>query len=77
MSTIEESVDVSVPVRTVYNQWTQTRVMLQLDFDPEGIPEQLGDHLGFVRRRAKDDLERFKKFIEARGTESGAWRGDV
>jgi uncharacterized membrane protein len=55
----------------------QTRVMLQLDFDPEGIPEQLGDRLGFVRRRAKDDLKRFKEFIEARGTESGAWRGDV
>ena len=148
MSTIEESVDVGVAVRAVYDQWTQfeqfpqfmsgveevrqlddthlhwvaeiagvrrewtaeideqhpdervawhatdgatnagavtfhrlgddqTRVMLQLDFDPEGIPEQLGDRLGFVRRQAKDDLERFKDFIESRGTETGAWRGDV
>jgi hypothetical protein len=23
------------------------------------------------------DLERFKKLIESRGTESGAWRGEV
>jgi hypothetical protein len=25
----------------------------------------------------KGDLKRFKKFIEERGTESGAWRGNV
>ena len=148
MSTIEESVDVEVPVRTAYNQWTQfeelprfmdgvesitqvdethlrwvadiggvrrewdaeiseqhpdervawyatggtanagavtfhrlddnkTRVMLQLEFDPEGITEQVGDKLGFVRRRAKGDLGRFKEFIENQGRETGAWRGDV
>jgi uncharacterized membrane protein len=148
MSTIEESVDVEVPARTAYNQWTQfeefprfmdgvesitqvdethlrwvadiggvrrewdaeiseqhpdervawhaidgtanagavtfhrmddnkTRVMLQLEFDPEGITEQVGDKLGFVRRRAKGDLGRFKEFIESRGSETGAWRGDV
>ena len=55
----------------------KTRVMLQLDFAPEGIVEQAGDKLGFVSRRIEGDLERFKKFIEERGTESGAWRGDV
>ena len=148
MSTIEESIDVDVPVRTAYNQWTQfeefprfmegvesvtqlddkrlhwvaeiagarrewdaeideqhpderiawhatdgsqnagavtfhrlddntSRVMLQLEFDPQGIVEQTGDMLGFVRRRATGDLQRFKEFIEARGTESGAWRGDI
>ena len=27
--------------------------------------------------RAKVDLERFKDFIEGRGTETGAWRGTV
>jgi uncharacterized membrane protein len=148
MSTIEESVEVEVPVRTAYNQWTQfeefprfmegvervsqlddthlhwvaeiagvrrewdaeiteqhpdervawratqgsenagvvtvhriaadrTRVMLQLDFDPDGLVESVGDKLGFVKRRASGDLERFKAFIEGRGVESGAWRGDV
>ncbi|MCB0999492.1 MAG: SRPBCC family protein [Ilumatobacteraceae bacterium] len=148
MATIEESVDVQVPVRTAYNQWTQfeefprfmegvesvtqvddthlrwvaeiagvsrewdaeiteqhpdqrvawrattgsenagvvtfhrlddstTRVMLQLEFEPDGIVEQAGDKLGFVKRRAVGDLERFKGFIEERGRETGGWRGDV
>jgi uncharacterized membrane protein len=148
MSTVEESVEVAVPVRTAYDQWTQfeefpqfmegvesvtqlddthlvwvaeiagvrrewraevteqhpdervawratdgahnagvvtfhrldegrTRVMLQLDFDPEGLVEAAGDKLGVVQRRAAGDLARFKEFIEARGSETGAWRGDV
>ena len=148
MSTIEQSIDVNVPVRTAYNQWTQfeefpqfmegvesvkqlddtklhwsteiagqkrefeaaiteqtpdqriawkadgeatqagvvtfhriddnqTRVMLQMDFEPDGALEKIGDLLGIVERRTKGDLERFKAFIEARGTETGAWRGEV
>ena len=148
MATIEESIEVKVPIRTAYDQWTQfeefprfmagvesvrqlddthlhwvadiggvkrewdaeiteqhpdervawratdgaenagvvtfhhidpttTKVMLQLDFDPEGIVEQAGDKLGFVERRAEGDLARFKDFIEARGSETGAWRGDI
>ena len=148
MSTIEESIDVKVPVRVAYDQWTQfeefpqfmdgvesvtqlgddrvhwiaeiggvrrewdatiteqhpderiawaategaenagvvtfhriddetTRLMLQLDFEPEGFVEAAGDALGFVRRRAAGDLERFKGFIEARGNETGGWRGDI
>jgi hypothetical protein len=28
-------------------------------------------------RRVQGDLERFKDLIEARGAESGAWRGEV
>jgi uncharacterized membrane protein len=148
VSTIEQSVEVDVPVRTAYNQWTQfeefprfmdgveqvqqltdtrlhwkakiagaerewdaeiteqvldqriawktmagaqndgvvtfhrlgdmrTKVMLQLEFDPEGFVEKAGDALGVVRARTHGDLARFKDFIEARGTESGAWRGEV
>jgi uncharacterized membrane protein len=148
MTTVEQSIDVEVPITTAYNQWTQfedfpqfmegveqvtqltptsthwkvkiagvrrefdaaiteqhpdervswratdgpqqagvvtfheltperTRVMLQLDFEPEGIAEQAGDKLGLVRVRTKGDLERFKKFIESRGAETGAWRDDV
>ena len=49
--------------------------MLQLDFDPHGVVEQVGDKLGIVEARAKGDLERFKHFIEERGAETGAWRG--
>ena len=148
MSQILESIDVDVPVRTAYDQWTQfesfpefmegvekveqltdttmrwtaeiggqqkswtaeiteqtpdqriawnategaenagvvtfhrlddqkSRVTLQLDVDPEGPIETVGDALGFVQRRAKGDLERFKEFIEDRGAASGAWRGTV
>ena len=54
-----------------------TRVMLQMEFEPEGAVEQVGDALGIPERRVKDDLERFKEFIESRGTESGAWRGRI
>jgi uncharacterized membrane protein len=148
MTTVEQSIDVEVPVTTAYNQWTQfeefpqfmegveqvvqlgptttrwkvriagvsrefdaaiteqhpdervswrttegprqagvvtfhqlsperTRVMLQMDFEPAGVAEKTGDKLGLVRNRTKGDLERFKKFIESRGTESGGWRQDV
>jgi uncharacterized membrane protein len=54
-----------------------TRVTLQLDADPEGVVENVGTALGFLDRRVKGDLDRFKEFIEARGAESGAWRGAV
>jgi uncharacterized membrane protein len=55
----------------------KTRVMLQMDYEPEGLVENVGDKLGIVTRRAEGDLKNFKKFIESRGTETGAWRGDV
>ena len=148
MANIEQSIDVDVPVRTAYDQWTQfaefprfmegvesvtqlddtrlhwvaeiagkreewdaiiteqtpdqrvawtntsgaknagvvtfhhlsdtaTRVMLQLDYEPEGVVEHVGSALGFLSRRVEGDLERFKQFIEARGHETGAWRGTV
>jgi uncharacterized membrane protein len=148
MSTIEQSIDVNVPVSTAYNQWTQfeefprfmegveavrqldnqrlhwranvggrveewdaiiteqhpeeriawknttgapnagvvtfhrladnkTRIMLQMEYDPQGVVENLGDLLGVVSRRVANDLERFKEFIETRGQETGAWRGEV
>jgi uncharacterized membrane protein len=148
MTTIEQSIDVDVPVRTAYDQWTQfesfpsfmegvesvaqtddthlhwtaeiagvrrewdaeiteqqpdqriawkttegakndgvvtfhrlddthSKVMLQLDFEPEGFTEKAGDLLGVVRSRTKGDLDRFKDFIEQRGASTGAWRGDV
>ena len=55
----------------------KTRVTLQLDVEPEGPVESVGDALGFVQRGAKGDLERFEKFVESRGVETGAWRGEV
>jgi uncharacterized membrane protein len=148
MTTVEQSVEIGVPVRTAYDQWTQfeefprfmegveevtqltddrlhwktkiagverefdaeiteqhpdervawrtlsgpeqagvvtfhkldpstTKVMLQMEFQPEGLAEQAADKLGIVKARIKGDLDRFKDFIESRGTESGAWRGDI
>ncbi|MDQ3958063.1 MAG: SRPBCC family protein, partial [Actinomycetota bacterium] len=55
----------------------QTKVMLQMEYDPEGLVEKAGDALGIVKSRVKGDLERFKTFIETRGQETGAWRGEV
>ena len=54
-----------------------TRVTLQLDADPEGLVENVGTALGFLDRRVKGDLKRFEEYLESKGTESGAWRGDV
>jgi len=54
-----------------------TRATLQLDVDPEGIVENVGTALGFLERRVKGDLERFKEFVESRQSETGAWRGEV
>jgi uncharacterized membrane protein len=106
-STVEQSIEVEVPLSTAYNQWTQferfprvawrnvngkenagvvtfhrlddarTRLMVQLDFVPEGIVEQVGSALGAPDRRVKGDLERFKDLIESAGSESGRWRGEV
>lgn len=53
------------------------RVTLALDYDPQGFVEKVGDALGFVSRRVEGDLERFKRFIEERVTETGAYRGEI
>lgn len=54
-----------------------TRVTVQLDWEPEGFVEKAGSMLGAGSHAVKKDLGNFKRFIEARGAESGAWRGDV
>ncbi len=150
MATTQQSIDVNVPVRTAYNQWTQfesfpqfmegvkevrqlddkrlhwkaevggklqewdaeiteqipdqkvawrsisgdpnggvvtfnyleankTRVLLSIDYDPQGLVESAGAALGFMDRRVKGDLGRFKEFIESQGAggETGAWRGTI
>lgn len=55
----------------------ETRVTLQMSFDPEGVTEKVGDMMGIVSSRTKGDLERFKEFIEGRSSETGSWRGEV
>ena len=56
---------------------TSSKVMLQMEFDPDNIVERAGDALGAVKLRVKGDLKRFKEFIESRGRETGAWRGEI
>jgi uncharacterized membrane protein len=55
----------------------RTRVNLELEFEPEDWKEKAADALNMTERRVEGDLERFKEFIEERGQETGAWRGDV
>jgi uncharacterized membrane protein len=55
----------------------KTRVHLQMQYHPDTLTEKAGAALGAVDLRIKGDLERFKQFIEGRGSETGAWRGDV
>jgi uncharacterized membrane protein len=55
----------------------RSKVMVQIDWEPEGMVEQLGATVGADERRVQADLERFKDLVESRGAESGAWRGEV
>jgi uncharacterized membrane protein len=55
----------------------RTRLMVQMDYDTEGMTEKVGDAMGLAERRVAGDLDRFKDLIESRGRESGAWRGEV
>lgn len=55
----------------------RTRVTLRLDFEPEGLTENVGDAVGVVSSSVEHSLVRFKEFIEQRSTPTGAWRGTV
>ena len=54
-----------------------TRVNISLGWEPEGLVEKVGAALNFDQRQVDKSAEDFKKFIESRGSETGAWRGDV
>jgi uncharacterized membrane protein len=55
----------------------RTNVSVEMDVEPDGLLEKAGDALGFVEMRVRRDLERFKDFIEERGTATGGWRGEI
>jgi uncharacterized membrane protein len=55
----------------------RTRVKLRVEYQPTGAMEKTGSALGVVSARVHGDLKRFKEFIERRGAESGAWRGEI
>ena len=55
----------------------QTSVRSTLEYEPEGLVEEVGDKLNVVESRTKKDLERFKELVESEGYASGAWRGTI
>ena len=55
----------------------RTAVRLVMSYEPQGAVENVGDALGLLNSRVQSTLKDFKQFIESRGGESGAWRGEV
>jgi len=55
----------------------RTRVTLQMYYEPETADEKIGSALGGVKLTTKGNLKKFKSLVEARGVESGAWRGEI
>ncbi|MGO4145279.1 SRPBCC family protein [Paenarthrobacter sp. YAF11_1] len=55
----------------------RTRVTVAIDWEPESLAEKAGSALHVDELRVGADLDKFKKFIEAQGHETGAWRGTV
>ena len=48
-----------------------------MEWQPEGFKEKAGAMVGADSRSVSEDLDRFKEMIEARGVETGAFRGSV
>ena len=48
-----------------------------MTWETEGVKETLGETLGADDRGVKADLRRFKALVESRGSETGAWRGEL
>jgi uncharacterized protein YndB with AHSA1/START domain len=55
----------------------RTRVILTMEYEPEGFLEKAGDALGIPSGRAEGDLKRFRDFIEERGTENAGWNDRI
>jgi uncharacterized membrane protein len=54
-----------------------TRVVVEMEYEPEGMKESVGAFLGFDEGQVEDDLERFKHLVENRQVPTGAWRGEI
>ena len=55
----------------------RTLVRLLMAYEPQGATESMGDALGLLRMRVEKSVNQFKKYIESRSVEDGAWRGEV
>jgi uncharacterized membrane protein len=56
---------------------SRTLIRLSMSYQAEGPIEAVGSTAGLDERRVRGDLERFKEFIESRGAETDAWRGEI
>ena len=56
---------------------SRTLIRLSMSYQADGPMEAVGSTAGLDAWRVRGDLERFKELIEARGAETGAWRGEV
>ena len=54
-----------------------TLVRLVISYEPEGLIENTVAAIGALSSQVETSVEDFKQFIEARGSETGAWRGEV
>ena len=53
------------------------RAMLTMEYDPQGLTENVGSALGFDSRRVEGDLKRFKEMAESQPAETGGYRGQI
>jgi uncharacterized membrane protein len=53
------------------------KILLTMEYEPQGLTENVGSALGFDERRVEDDLKRFKAFIESQGAPTGSYRGTI
>jgi uncharacterized membrane protein len=54
----------------------QTEVNLEVEYEPKGMIENLGDLFGLMSARVRGDLGRFKDFIETKHTATGSGWND-
>jgi uncharacterized membrane protein len=54
-----------------------TRIMVQLELAPDSAAEAAAEKAGVLSMAAERDMKKFKEFVESRGTETGAWRGEI
>jgi uncharacterized membrane protein len=55
----------------------RTRVQLQMEYEPQTFVEKAADAVGIVSAYVEGSVQKFKKALEERGRETGAWRGEV
>ena len=55
----------------------RTRVRLAISYQPQGVVENIGSAMGAMQTQVENSVRNFKQFVESRGTETGAWRGEV